>query len=67
MILTTWADGVGYNWTGFASLDVVRAFVGPPDTYKLFAVLPDPRLSAGLPGGAPRQTGEADPLADPAL
>jgi len=40
MILTAWADGVGSNWTGFASLDAVRDFVGLPDTYKVFAVLP---------------------------
>ena len=40
MILTAWADGVGSNWTGFASLDPVRETVGLPDTYKVFAVLP---------------------------
>lgn len=40
MILTAWAEGVGSNWTGFASLDPVRDFVGLPDTYKVFAVLP---------------------------
>ena len=40
MILTAWADGVGSNWTGFASLDPVRELVGLPDTYRVFAVLP---------------------------
>ena len=40
MILTAWADGVGSNWTGFASLDAVREFVGLPDKYNVFAVLP---------------------------
>jgi nitroreductase len=40
MILTAWADGVGSNWTGFASLDAVGDFVGLPDTFKVFAVLP---------------------------
>jgi nitroreductase len=40
MILTAWADGVGSNWTGFASLDAVRQVVGLPDTYTVFAVLP---------------------------
>ena len=40
MILTAWADGVGSNWTGFASLDAVRQLVGLPDTYTVFAVLP---------------------------
>ena len=40
MILTAWADGVGSNWTGFASLEPVREAVGLPETYKVFAVLP---------------------------
>ena len=40
MILTAWADGVSSNWTGFGGLDGVREYVGLPDTYEVFAVLP---------------------------
>jgi len=40
MILTAWADGVGYNWTGFGGLEGVREKVGLPDTYDVVAVLP---------------------------
>jgi nitroreductase len=39
MILTAWGDGVGSNWTGFSSLDAVRAEVGLPDRYQVIAVL----------------------------
>jgi nitroreductase len=39
MILTAWGDGVGSNWTGFSSLDAVRAEVGLPDSYQVIAVL----------------------------
>ena len=39
MILTAWGDGVGSNWTGFSSLDGVRAEVGLPDSYQVIAVL----------------------------
>lgn len=40
MILTAWADGVSSNWTGFGGLEGVREYVGLPDTYEVFAVLP---------------------------
>ena len=57
MILTAWADGVGSNWTGFASLEPVRELVGLPDKYKVFAVLPlgypIRKLSKGLKNRKP--------------
>ena len=41
MILTAWAEGVGSNWTGFASgLDGVRQAFGLPDSYEVLAVVP---------------------------
>jgi nitroreductase len=49
MLLTAWADGVGSNWTGFGGLDGVREYVGLPETYEVFAVLPFgyPQLALG--------------------
>jgi nitroreductase len=40
MMLTAWGDGVGSNWTGFASLDNVRKEFGLPDRYDVVAVVP---------------------------
>jgi len=40
MVLTAWADGVGSNWVGFGGMEAVRQFVGLPDAYDVFAVLP---------------------------
>jgi nitroreductase len=40
MILSAWADGVGSNRTGFASVEAVRKEFGIPDTYDVLAVMP---------------------------
>ena len=51
MILTAWAEGVGSNWTGFASgLDGVRQAFGLPDSYDVLAIVPFgyPRRKLGL-------------------
>jgi nitroreductase len=41
MMIAAWAEGVGSNWTGFASrLDNVREEYGLPDTYDVLAVVP---------------------------
>ena len=40
MLLASWGDGVGSNWTGFGSLENVRIESGLPDTYDVLGVLP---------------------------
>jgi nitroreductase len=41
MMLSAWGDGVGSNWTGFASrLENVRKEFGLPETHDVLAVVP---------------------------
>ena len=40
MILASWADGVGSNWTGFGGIEAVRQEFGIPDMYDVLAVMP---------------------------
>jgi nitroreductase len=40
MLLTGWAEGLGSNWVGFGGLPEVKALLGIPDNWDLFAILP---------------------------
>lgn len=40
MLLATWAEGVGGNWTGFRGLDQVKTLLGIPENLDVVAVLP---------------------------
>src|SRR6202790_3648287 len=40
MIFSSWADGVGSNWSGFVGLEGCRKAVGFPDDYEVLSVVP---------------------------